>query len=292
MDADTNRYKQLFAAMTYVEKAVEDLIADELRDGLPGLEAAEATAAAGLQAAAEALSEPQHALDAVEKEIQAAEAKAAEFQAKMDDDVLETRVESRRWHSEWSEEISRLRKKRDFAQEQMQPLLLVRDEAKKVLHDATFALKLREANIDFPLLADGGYTGAFEFFYANMGHLIPVLIHGEDNPLYDRALQWLDHFCERTGYRTEGRISEKSDMLRKFWDDYYSKHQHPDPVPDGMEDIRLLQVDAMNQQFQRDQLAPRPAKGQDGPSQPPEWRQVDRAGSYSRTVDRITGQRR
>jgi hypothetical protein len=233
--ADTEHLKALAAAMTSVDQAVKVLITEELTGLRPGLEQAVQDAAHRLRDATAALVLPEQQIAGMDAEITAAEAKAADWEAKTSDAVTEVRVEARRWFTAWNEELERLRQKRSQMGAALHPFTEERDKAKDALAQAEAALAGFELNLEAPYLGMGRQTAAYRAYRVVMGTLTPVLLAGDDShPEWDVALSLMDDLCLASGYRTD-HLPQDAGHHRRYWDNFRDAANPPEPAPSGLE---------------------------------------------------------
>ena len=208
----------LNAALAEVDKITRQMIADELREKLPGYESREEKAAARLRDALEALQKPQEAISELSREIAKAEGESGTWRSQLDSGDISARVAARAWFREWDEELSKLHAKRDAMERDLAPLISERDTAKRDLENATterLSIEVCTATGN-EYFAAGKTTLAYKS-YRFSGPLALILAGDKRQPEFGDALEFLEKLCLWSGYRTD-HLRGRPDDWRKFWD--------------------------------------------------------------------------
>ena len=235
--ADPEKLKALAEAIDVADDIIRLMVIDELRaTKLPELEEAEQRAAGDLREAAEALQLPEKALADLEKDITRTEGETRSWDAQAHSDDISARVAARAWFTEWSAELDTLTAKREQMERDLAPLRTARDEAKDRLYWASKDRVNADMNVSDKLFAYLGYgpeTDAFQYWYF-LGFFVIPLITGDDI-LYDRAYEYLEWLCVRTGYRTDKLSKADAEKAKRYWDALYDKANQDGPAPSGAE---------------------------------------------------------
>jgi hypothetical protein len=232
--------------MNQYDHAVRQLIADELSEHYSSFEAAEEKAAGRLAEAIAALVLPEQELARIDEEIERAQAHLGDWETQLNDSWLETRVEANKYVSAYQDEITRLEQKRTQATEAIQVFYDERNAASKAVELAQDAKLGMAVQLAHPYGEVGRGTSAYAAFRMRAGGLIPILLSGDTtHPEFKVAWEFMDEICERSGYRTEGRIPSDAEKCKESWDRIYDQHQPQEAAPSMgqvmAEDIRTLE---------------------------------------------------
>ena len=193
----------LAKAMAALEKAAMQLIVDELAEALPALERAEEDAAAALREACAALGKPEQLRADLDEEIGRVTGQCADWQAKLSSLAVEDRVEARVRFQAWSDELGKLKEKRDQAERDLQPYYDARNKASadlELVQGATRGLFYAMLN---PYESKVG-QGTKAYVAYRMPRLAFVLLSGDPgHPEWDCAIAQMDEFAMRSAYRTD-----------------------------------------------------------------------------------------
>lgn len=262
---DPVKLSAMFDALSLADECIRIMVLDELRaTRLPELIAAEETAAADLQEAVAALQKPEAALSELEREIARAEGETREWESQAHSDDISARVAAKAWFAEWNAELITLTGKQDQAERDLAPLRQARDQAKNRLYWAGRERENIELNVSDPKFAYIGHgpdTDCFRWWLTFFSGR--TLQFGQrDEPgiesgrLHEKALEYLEFLCARTGYRTDQLSQRDAESIRKYWDDLYSSANQPGPVPSGGDVIAAIHAEGMNSaQVRREQGA-------------------------------------
>jgi hypothetical protein len=277
-------------SLRQADDAIDALIRWEIKQSLPELEQREADAAADLRAAVEALKPGQEQLAGIQAELETAEGRAAEYQARITDTQVETRVEAGRWFREWSEEITRLKEKRDQVERDNWPAQQRVNTAKEALATASKEVSDRRFNLRFPRLGFGTMTGAYAFYRQDQGRVIPLLIKGDRaDPEWPVSFAWLRTLIESMGWR----LVEDDRPMRDMFDSWYNRaHQDVEPAPSGAEVIRGQQLaeEMATANLGGGHEPARPTVGQQGPSRAEYLQEAGPGCEHRRQVGRVNVQ--
>jgi len=237
----------ILRTLASLEELTGVAIVGELEALVPGVLAHADQAGAELKAAESALEGPQEAIALLDAETLAFGQKVAELRAQLESAASPgERAEIRfRLHA-YDDELSSLRDKRRQAEEDIQPLIAHRDEARasgdKALSDVEYVMSA----IADPLghvLAQA--TRAYRNYRAPMLPWL-VLLHGDDaHPEWGPAIHQMTEVCKISGYRTEDHRDElpsDAEHHRRTWDNARKSA----PVPGGSEIIAGMHADMFN----------------------------------------------
>jgi hypothetical protein len=238
---DPEKLATLLQAVTLADEAIRLMICDELSDRLPGMEEAEAEAAAELRDALAALQAPLDAISALERDIARADGECSSFAAQLADGDISARIAARAALEEWTIERDTLRAKLEQIELDLFPLTRARDEAKARLADIQDDIRRTEFNASSPDYAYVGFgpkTASF-FQWTFWGMFTRVLLKGDKGGhLWDEAFAAMDFLALRSGYRTENRdLPSEADHYRKFWQDVYDRANPPEPASFDVREI-------------------------------------------------------
>lgn len=196
------------------DKAVRQLIADELGEAWPAIEAAEDQAAAALREACTALGKPVQLLAGLDAEAERVTGKCAEWQGKLSSLRTEERVEARRELAAWSEELAQLREKRDQAERDLQPYYDARNKARGDLELVQGAKRGLAWAIVAPYESPVG-RGTKAYISWRQPRLAYVLLAGDPgHPEWECAVAQLEEMCLRSAYRTDHLPSNAEEAAR------------------------------------------------------------------------------
>lgn len=190
-----------------------------------------------LKQAIEALAGPEAVLAALSVELEDAQARYADFESQARSDDISARVSARAIEIAWRDEMAALREARQRAEQDLQPYVAARNQAKDDLAQASSLRQALEFNrAECPYLALGQKTGTYMTFRVDAGHLSMILLAGDDShPEYDVAVDWLRRLIIRSGIDAEN-------LTRRSWRDYWSDvgwrgdvSRMTEPVPNARE---------------------------------------------------------
>ncbi len=213
-DTSEEHLADLAKAMAGEDRAIRQLIVDELAEAMPALEHAEEEAAAALREACTALGKPEQLLAELDEEIGRVTGQAAEWQAKLSSLKTEDRVEARVRFQAWSDELDKLKEKRDQAERDLQPYYDARNKASGDLELVQGALR----GLVFAMLTPyesrvGQGTRAYVAY--RQPRLSYVLLAGDrDHPEWECAIAQLEEMCLRSAYRTDHLPSNAEQAAR------------------------------------------------------------------------------
>lgn len=228
----------IVAARKAEDKHVRWLVSRELEKILPAYAEAEEQAAEKVQAAYEALRDPESDLAAIEKEIQEVTGQCISWESKLTDSKAAMRVEAHARWSGWNNELDLLHSDREKL---LRSAELLRDAyamAKAELAKATSEREGLEHNIRaFPYWGLGHLTDSYQVWRANAGHLVPLLLSGDTTDMeWHAAFDFMDRLCARSGYRTEGRVPTNAEQTKRAMENYLAANSSVQSAP-GMTDI-------------------------------------------------------
>ncbi len=119
--------------MKMVRDGTHALITAELAELWDLFVSNEESAAAELADALTALEGPQHTLADIRVQIDHAEAKALDWQFQLDSEFSDDRLQANMWFAQWNDELTRLRQKYDWAEQDRVPLVEARNTARAKL---------------------------------------------------------------------------------------------------------------------------------------------------------------
>jgi hypothetical protein len=239
---DPEKLGAMFDALSLADECVRHMVLDELRaTKLPELIAAEERAAADFRDALGELEQPAAALAALEGDIAKAETECQQLSSQLASESISARIAARAAYQEWDAELTALTGKREAMERDIMPLRQARDEAQNHLYWASRDREGIEFNISDPRYAYVGHgpeTDAFKWWLTYFA--ARTLQFGQrDDPgiesgrLHERAIDFLEFLCVRTGYRTDKLSQRDADNMRRYWDEIYNRAQDPGPVPSG-----------------------------------------------------------
>jgi hypothetical protein len=208
--------KELAEALAAVDRATMQLIVDELAEAMPALEEEQRKAAESLREACAALRKPEQLLAELDEELGRVTGQAAEWQGRLSSLRAEDRVEARVRFQAWSEELDRLREKRVFADQDLQPYYDARTKTQAGLELAQSAKRGLVWAMIAPFESAAG-QGTTAYVAYRMPRLSYVLLAGDrDHPEWDVALAELEELCLRSAYRTDHLPSNAEQMARSM----------------------------------------------------------------------------
>jgi hypothetical protein len=234
--------EEMQSARMAEDKHIRWLVSKELEKYLPEYIEAEEQAAELVRVSYEALQSPESDLAAIDKQVGEVEGACISWEAKLTDSAAEMRVEAHRRFTDWNHELRLLNQDRDkLLLDEVEPLRAAYAEARAKLAHATSEREAIELNIsDCPYWGNGHLTDAYQVWRADAGHLVPVLLRGEEGvPEWDAAFAWMDRLCARSGYRTEGRIPTRAEETKRAIENYLAADSSVQPAPNAM-DLRLF----------------------------------------------------
>jgi hypothetical protein len=186
---------ELAKASAEVDKWSRQLIVDELAELMPGLEAAEESAAARLRDALEALKAPGAAIADLDAAIGRAETELASWRDQLEGGDVAARVDARRWIAEWETERDTLTARRDYAAAEMLPLADVRNRARADLELAQGAKTGLAFSMCIPFESPVGQATRAYIGY-RQPRLAYVLLKGDSaDPEWECAVAELRELC-------------------------------------------------------------------------------------------------
>jgi hypothetical protein len=238
-------------AAAEVDKWSRQLIVDELAELMPGLEAAEETAAGRLRDALEALKAPESAIADLDAEIGRAESELASWRKQLEDGDVAARVTARTWISEWEVERDALTQRRDYAQAEMLPLVDARNRARADLELAAGAKTGLAFAMCIPFESPVGQATQAYVGYRQVRLNHVLLLGDRAHPEYDAAVAELDEVAAWAGFSLVEDVHARqlAESIRANLPD--AAAAAADPVPSmtevlaldkaGMEDLALQQ---------------------------------------------------
>lgn len=249
----TDEHQEHLEAMLAARKAEDEhirwLVSKELEKFLPEYVEAEQEAAEKVQACYAALRDPETDLAAIDKQIGEVEGQCVSWEAKLTDNVAEMRVEAHTRWSAWNNELRMLYADREAQLAVVEPLRDAHAAARAKLNHATNERSAVEMNIsDFPYWGLGHKTDAYQVFRANSGHLVPVLLAGDEAHMeWLAAFDWMDRLCIRSGYRSEGRIPTLAEETKLAVENYLAASSSTQQAPSMGEIMSQTQAHAKSQ---------------------------------------------
>lgn len=255
----TDREKHLaewVEALAVAAKAHRQVTVDEIAAGIPALEEARSKAAAVQHEAWKARQGPERDIAALDAEIAAAEADRAKWQAKLSDETpREERARARFQHAECESDITRLSRKRDFAQAQLQPLLDIWNKARteRELADAAVSGRELNATLELAYFGAGQKTAAYGMRF---GLALENTLRDRDDPEHDAAVEYMLHLCQVSGFRTEDHADElpsDAEQARRFWDQVHADAvagMAADPAPSAAGVMKQFEAEVENMALQ------------------------------------------
>jgi hypothetical protein len=232
----------LARAMAAEEKAIKQLIVDELAEALPALERAEEDAAAVVRETCTALGMPEKQLADLDAEIERVTGKAAGWQERLSALRTEDRVEARVRFAAWSDELDKLKEKRDQAERDLQPYYDARNKATADLGLVQGAKR----GLCYAMLTPyespvGQGTRAYVGFRSP--RLAYVLLAGDQaHPEWECAIAQLEEMCLRSAYRTDHLPSNAEQAARAITAEMADASSYVPPAPNAQE---ILAADAV-----------------------------------------------
>lgn len=250
----TDEHQQHLEAMLAARKAEDEnirwLVSKELEKFLPEYVEAEEQAAEKVQACYAALRDPESDLAAIDRQLGEVEGQCVSWEAKLTDSAAEMRVEAHSRFTAWDNELRMLNQDREkLLLEVVDPLRDAYASARAELNHAVNERLAVEMNIrDFPYWGLGHKTDAYQVWRANAGHLIPVLMAGDERvPEWLAAFDWMDILCIRSGYRSEGRIPTLAEETKLAVENYLAASSSTQQAPSMGEIMAQGQAHAKSQ---------------------------------------------
>ena len=205
----------LYARLEAVaDKAIKQAIVDELAFSLSGASRAVEAADAAHREACAALGKPEQLLAGLDEEIGRVTGRCAEWQAKLSSLTAEDRVEARVRFAAWSDELDKLKEKRDQAERDLQPYYDVRNNAAADLELAEGA-RLSVASAMSKPYESRVAQGTRAYITLRQPRLTYVLLAGDPSHAeWEPAISQLEEMCLRSAYRTDHLIGNAEAMAR------------------------------------------------------------------------------
>jgi hypothetical protein len=238
----------MMAARLEEDAHIRWLVSAELRTFLPSYVQAEEEAAAAVKIAFEALRQPESDLAAMDKQIGEVTGECGTWERKLGDSSAALRVEAHARFAGWSHELDVLHAERAELDAEAEVLRDAWKVAVAELRHASTERAALETNIeDFPYWGLGSATDAYQVWRANAGHLVPLLLRGEEGVQeWDAAIAWMDDLCLRSGYRTD-HLPTYAERYREAMRNHLAATDSTQPAPSAGEVMRGTEAYARSQ---------------------------------------------
>ena len=204
----------LAVAIAATDRAIMQLIVNELAEAMPALDAAEDQAAAALREALTALGKPQSLLAGFDAEIDRVTGQCAEWQGRLSSLLVEDRVEARVRFQAWNDELDKLKEQRDQAERDLEPYRAAMNKARGDLELVQGAKRGLAWAMVTPYESPVG-QGTKAYVSYRMPRLAYVLLAGDPSHReWEPAISQLEEMCLRSAYRTDHLPSNAEQMAR------------------------------------------------------------------------------